>query len=847
MAGKWSPVRFAAFYGDTMLLLTDGRVMVHQLDSNAWWALTPDPSSADPYVDGAWSPLAPMPNNPIIPTTVGGPTNAPKYFASAVLKDGRVFVAGGEYNAGIQNANTLATQIYNPDLDAWTTIAAPAGWGGIGDAPSCVLFDGRVLLGEYSTRRTALYNPVANTWTPAGAGGGKGDSCNEETWTLLPDGNVLSVQCSNVPNAEEYVAASDRWRGVGSTPSPLPQPCGSGAGEIGPAILLPDGRVFAIGSTGNTALYSRGAVPPFSAGPTFQDGAGNRLYPMDAPACLLPNGRVLCAAGSAPPCSFPPPTFFFEYDPAKNALIAVPSPWSVGSVEWYLAVYHTRMLLLPTGQVMLTSTTTDFQIYTPDGAPDPSWAPTITQYPAKIVPGCSYNLVGTQFNGLSQAVSYGDDAQMATNYPLVRIYNLLTRTTRYCKTFNHSLMAVATGAAPVSTSFRAAANPPLDPGPSLLNVVANGVLSAPVPVTVESPFVPFYREGDPGTGIGGYDLASPLDQVFAFDYNSGGKLDHLVLYRPGTGIIWVVEHVGGTVFNKVYPGKGDPLKTIGGYDLVSQNDRAFAFDYNSSGKLDHMVLYRPGTGIIHVVEHAGKFTTVYPGKGDPLKTIGGYDLASFADRAFAFDYNSSGKLDHMVLYRPGTGIIQIVEHAGGKFTRVYPDPLKGDPLRTIGGYDLASVLDQVFAFDYDGSGKLDHLVLYRPGTGSIWILKHDASGFSPVYSQGDPGSGIGSYDLRRSWDQVLAFDYDGSSKLDHLVLYRPGNGAIYILRNNGGNFMPPLYAAGDPGPGIGGYDLRRRADRIFTFDFNGTGRLDHLALYRPGTGTIWILGRTPCF
>src|SRR5205814_1317306 len=111
----------------------------------------------------------------------------------------------------------------------------------------------------------------------------------------------------------------------------------------------------------------------------------------------------------------------------------------------------------------------DFHIYTPDGAPAPSWAPTITQYPGKVTPGCSYNLVGTQFNGLSQAVSYGDDAQMATNYPLVRIYNLATKRARYCKTFNHSLMAVATGAAPVSTSFRAAANPPLDAGPSLLN------------------------------------------------------------------------------------------------------------------------------------------------------------------------------------------------------------------------------------------------------------------------------------------------------------------------------------------------------------------------------------------
>jgi hypothetical protein len=40
----------------------------------------------------------------------------------------------------------------------------------------------------------------------------------------------------------------------------------------------------------------------------------------------------------------------------------------------------------------------------------------------------------------------------------------------------------------------------------------------------------------------------------------------------------------------------------------------------------------------------------------------------------------------------------------------------------VDGYDLKDDRDRAFAFDYDGRSKLDHPVLYRSGTGTIWIL-----------------------------------------------------------------------------------------------------------------------------
>src|SRR5258708_4098050 len=133
--------------------------------------------------------------------------------------------------------------------------------------------------------------------------------------------------------------------------------------------------------------------------------------------------------------------------------------------------------------------------------------------------------------------------------------------------------------------------------------------------------------------------------------------------------------------------------------------------------------------------------------------------------------------------------------------------------------------------------------MYRPGTGTMWILKKTGGTFTSVYAQGDPGNGIGGYDLKSAADRAFAFDYDGTGKLDHLALYRPGTGTIWILKNTGGTFTP-VYAQGDPGAGIGGYDLKSGADQAFAFDYDGSGKLDHPTLYRPGTGTMWILQKT---
>jgi hypothetical protein len=304
---------------------------------------------------------------------------------------------------------------------------------------------------------------------------------NEESWTLLPDGTVLTVSCANHPNAEKYLPSLDQWVSAGVTPVELVQ---ASSIEIGPSVLMPDGRVFCVGATGHTALYTPPVNPAdlgiWTAGPDFpQDIQGRLLKAKDAPGCLLPNGRVLCVAGSGGDGAndWASPTMFFEFD--GNNLNRVADPANANNVT-----YVGRLLLLPTGEVLFSAGSPAMYLYTPDAGFDPAWKPTITSFPSDVQFGGTYTLQGTQLNGLSQAVNYGDDAQQATNYPLVRAKNLSTSSVSYWRTANHSTMAVATGATIVSTNVTVPAG--LVAGSYEVSVIANGIASDPVIVNADA-------------------------------------------------------------------------------------------------------------------------------------------------------------------------------------------------------------------------------------------------------------------------------------------------------------------------------------------------------------------------
>jgi hypothetical protein len=477
------------------LLLTDGGVLIQNAgffgEDAKVFKLTPDINGS--YVNGTWTQLA---SKPYISYAA----------AQAVLPDGRVIIEGGEYsNYEYDFLLTNQGAIYDPVADSWTSVPPPPFFVDlfppratfaphpIGDSQSVVLADGTFMLADKMSRQAALLNLKTLTWTETGTST-KNDLNDEEGWTLLPDGRVLTVDCytdnhfglvpsypANPTNSEIYDPETGQWSSAGSTINTLTDKILS---ETGPALLRPNGTVFALGSSGNSSIYHP-RTGGWSVGPTLPiSPQGYQYTAQDAPGALLPSGNVLVAAsgGAANGGYSNPPVAFFEFDGRK--FIAEPTiPNTANDTSSSIS-----LLVLPTGQVLSVDGTLDVEIYTPgaadteDGDHNSEWEPVITSAPRLLEGGESYRLEGIRLNGMSQGSAFGDEVQDATNYPLVRLTNLATKHVFYARTHDHSSMAVASDRVS-STHFDVPAG--VESGLSRLEVIANGIPSRPETVYVK--------------------------------------------------------------------------------------------------------------------------------------------------------------------------------------------------------------------------------------------------------------------------------------------------------------------------------------------------------------------------
>jgi lysophospholipase L1-like esterase len=157
-----------------------------------------------------------------------------------------------------------------------------------------------------------------------------------------------------------------------------------------------------------------------------------------------------------------------------------------------------------------------------------------------------------------------------------------------------------------------------------------------------------------------------------------------------------------------------------------------------------------------------------------------------------FDFDADGRTD-LTVFRPGSGTWYLLTSSASQFSAV--------PFGSAG--------DRVVPGDYDGDGKTD-IAVFRPSAGAWYILNSSDNSFRPV------AFGLAS-------DLPVPDDYDGDGRTD-IAVFR--DGAWYLLRSSDNAFVSQSFgAAGDrPAPG----------------DFDGDGRTD-LAIFRPSSGTWYRL------
>ncbi|HEX4157011.1 MAG TPA: hypothetical protein VHY79_00925 [Rhizomicrobium sp.] len=473
-SGKWNDLTntptFTEYGPWEPQLLTDGTVLVADAGTNQWYKLTPDAKGQ--YSDGKWTAIAKAPSN-----------DCPLYYAQQILTDGRMIENGGEYNT-CGSGESTAGALYDPVGNSWVSVSPPSGWTEIGDADSIILPNGTYMLAECCNSNQALATISGNsvTWK-AQTGYG---SNSEEGWAALPGGNVQTVDVwnigSNYDDYEIYNTSKGTWSLAGQTPDLLT----NGSKELGPAPLTPQygsaGTIIQF--TGNPTsgvndIYDV-ASGTWTSGPVME--VSGTIYDCaDAPAATLPDGNVLVQAS---PGVYDAPSHFWEFSISKKGKVTATQVDDTKDAANDPS-YFGNMLLLPTGQVFWDDSqdsAREISIYTPTGKPKKKWLPVVSSVSNSLTVGSTGNAIsGTNFNGFDLGGTWGDDAQAATNFPIVRITNNSSGDVCFGRSYGFSTMGVWT-----TGTTNATFDIPngCETGASTLQVVVNGIASKGVAVTL---------------------------------------------------------------------------------------------------------------------------------------------------------------------------------------------------------------------------------------------------------------------------------------------------------------------------------------------------------------------------
>ena len=359
---------------------------------------------------------------------------------------------------------------YNPVNGTWSSIS-PGDGSALGTLPALSsnalgsefgptlrLQDGRILeIG--ANQNTALYTPSTNTWAagPSTIGTLNGQPANfgadDAPGAILPNGHVLYAADAG-PAVPDGVVTGNIT-------------------ELSPVITnLPNTALFQVGYGVADADGSETLIPEFA---TIASIDSPTQITMDRNANVTKAGASLKIGGT-----FSSPTQLFDFNPAGAGTVTPLAAAYPGDLT-QIGAYLTRMLVLPTGQVMFgVSSTTQLYIYTPDGTASPALRPVINNITYNG--GGNFTLTGRQLDGQSAGADYGDDVQMDSNYPILRMVNSAGNVF-YCRSTNWSA-AGTVGSSTVTQTVNFTLNSSMPPGTYSAIVSGAGISSFPVSVSI---------------------------------------------------------------------------------------------------------------------------------------------------------------------------------------------------------------------------------------------------------------------------------------------------------------------------------------------------------------------------
>jgi hypothetical protein len=311
----------------------------------------------------------------------------------ALRSDGGVFVTGGTLWGATDGTpdGTDQTAFFDPITEGWqvgpqmalrrwydTTVELPDG--------DALVFSGQVFPGEQATE-VEHYDAASDViWTlPSSA---TLTMQNYPRMFLMGDGRIARV--GREAQTMFFDPASNAWS---TGPSML-----AGDRARGSAVLMPDGHtVLAVGGAVNDVTTNTAELVDLAASQPSWSYTGSMNEPRRSlNAVLLPDGKVLAIGGNRGTHNYDDPVFNSEmYDPATGI-------WTLGPSQAAPRAYHSTALLLPDGRVLSAGQTdgpmqTTAEIYSPPylfAGP----RPVITSAPTNVAYGSAFT-VGTDRAG----------------------------------------------------------------------------------------------------------------------------------------------------------------------------------------------------------------------------------------------------------------------------------------------------------------------------------------------------------------------------------------------------------------------------------------------------------------